>query len=1097
MRYIADLHIHSLYSRATSKASHLHGLAAWAAIKGINVLGTGDFTHPAWFAHLQEHLEEAEPGFFALKSDGNIDIRSLVPEGVTPDIEKIRFVLTSEISSIYKRGGKVRKVHNLLFAPDFAAVRKISTTLAGIGNIESDGRPILGLDSQYLLEILLESTSEGFFIPAHIWTPWFSLFGSKSGFDTIEECFGDLSSHIFALETGLSSDPEMNRHVSALDRFTFISNSDCHSPGKLGREANIFDTGFDFFSMREAIRSPVDAGGNQVFASTIEFYPEEGKYHCDGHRKCGVCMEPAQTVAHQGICPVCGKPMTIGVLNRVMELADRKKSEYPTGSPAVHSLTPLPELLSELLGVGPASKKVMTAYAKLINTFGSEFNLLLNTGIEDIAQNSSTLLGEAIKRIREGRVIRQPGFDGEFGVIRVFAPEERNHLAGQLNLFGIPPAHPRKKRPVRKSVVRAGIKKKQSPVSRKKRLNPEQQAAIDSNARNIIVKAGPGTGKTHTLVQKVVRIFKQDGSPCTVITFTNKAADEVQQRLDEALGKNHDVFVATFHGYCLHLLRKNDARLRVVGPEMRHWILRRLFSDANNPEMVRLKRRISDFLAGVPGSKNDDLSRERNYFTFLDCRHLIDIEAVIPCTVHLLKQGGDVVDQIREQTGHLFVDEFQDLNHGQFDLVQLLADTSSVFAIGDPDQAIYGFRGSDPGWFFRYIEELHPEQHVLVKNYRNAPDILTAAEQVIAHNSTWSENPPAQARRSPKGVIYLHKLSSADAEAHFVASQIEQLLGGTSHREIDRLVDREQGALSLGDISVLARTAKQTEAVARELSGRGIPFQLVDLKPFYESEPTRLLYLWSRLAAGEGDAVQLLDLLGREKGVGQKSLQTVEQLLPAGCDNALEILARKSRQINSRAIRGILDQFQSLCRQIRFRAESFSLVSALELVLQRYTLDKEHTDIRRFLHLAGTFGTSITDFSRHLQRYRNSVVYDERAEAVTLMTLHAAKGLEFSVVFMVGLEEDLMPLKPRGQLTDEELLCHIEEERRLFFVGMTRAADILYLTYATSRTIYGKQEDRRPSRFIGEIKASLLEQPGLSTSMKKKKKVIGKQLSLF
>ncbi|MBW2739023.1 MAG: DNA helicase II, partial [Deltaproteobacteria bacterium] len=309
MKYIADLHIHSPFSRATSKFGTLAGLFAWARIKGINVVGTGDFTHPGWLSQLKEYLEPAEPGLFKLKDEDVPPMLSNVSCNPIP----VRFMLTSEISCIYKRDEKVRKVHNLLYVPDFESVERINAKLAAIGNIESDGRPILGLDSRNLLEILLEQAAEGFFVPAHIWTPWFSLFGSKSGFDAIEDCFADLTDHIFALETGLSSDPEMNRMISALDRFTLISNSDCHSPSKLGREANVFDTDLDFFSIREALKKP-ETGG---FKGTIEFFPEEGKYHLDGHRKCGVCLEPEETRKLKSICPVCGRKLTVGVMHRV------------------------------------------------------------------------------------------------------------------------------------------------------------------------------------------------------------------------------------------------------------------------------------------------------------------------------------------------------------------------------------------------------------------------------------------------------------------------------------------------------------------------------------------------------------------------------------------------------------------------------------------------------------------------------------------------------------------------------------------------------------------------------------------------------------
>ncbi len=435
MRFIADLHIHSRYSRATSKSSHIASLAAWARIKGVHVLGTGDFTHPAWFQELKETLAPAENGFLRLKESSKRDFSSLLRPDISAEPIPTRFVLTAEISSIYKRGGKVRKVHNILFVPDFASAERINATLAAIGSIESDGRPILGLDSRDLLEILLEKAPGGFLVPAHIWTPWFSLFGSKSGFDRLEDCFGDLSHHIFALETGLSSDPEMNRLISSLDRYTLISNSDCHSPSKLCREANIFETEFDYYSMKKAIENPCDKAGKQRFVATVEFYPEEGKYHHDGHRKCGYCCDPYTSRELSEICPECGKPMTIGVLSRVIDLADRKTPLFPEGSPGICSLIPLAEILSEIVGVGPNSKTVMLQYLKCIERFGSELNLLLHTPIQDIRSKHSTLLAEAVHRVREKEVIRQAGYDGEFGMISVFQSGEKERFAGQGDIF--------------------------------------------------------------------------------------------------------------------------------------------------------------------------------------------------------------------------------------------------------------------------------------------------------------------------------------------------------------------------------------------------------------------------------------------------------------------------------------------------------------------------------------------------------------------------------------------------------------------------------------------------------------------------------------
>lgn len=416
MRFIADLHIHSLYSRATSKQSHLRSLAAWAQIKGAHVIGTGDFTHPLWLCALKDVLAPAEPGFFQLKST----VTPGFPFPFSHGFFSTRFVLSAEVSCIYKRHGRVRKVHNLICVPDFASVERINDVLAAIGNLAADGRPVLGLDSRDLLEIVLEKAPGGFLVPAHIWTPWFSLFGSRSGFDSVEECFGDLSSHIFALETGLSSNPDMNRLVSALDRFSLISNSDCHSPTKLCREATIFDTGFDFFSMKSALQVPCDATGHRHLVATVEFYPEEGKYHYDGHRNCGFSCAPRKSKELGGKCPVCGKPLTIGVLSRVLALADRQAPVYPPGAPDVYSLIPLAEILSELLGVGSGSKAVMGKYYQLIQQVGPELTILIETPITQLADTGIPRLAEAVSRVRQNMVQRKAGFDGVFGKITVY-----------------------------------------------------------------------------------------------------------------------------------------------------------------------------------------------------------------------------------------------------------------------------------------------------------------------------------------------------------------------------------------------------------------------------------------------------------------------------------------------------------------------------------------------------------------------------------------------------------------------------------------------------------------------------------------------------
>ncbi len=428
MKFYADLHIHSRFSRATSKSLDLDALYTWAQFKGIHVLSTGDFVHPGWFKEICQKLEPAEQGFFKLKQEYAKPLDKQIPKSCR---NKVRFILSVEISSIYKKLDKVRKIHNLIFAPTFKAAEKLQKELGNIGNIHSDGRPILGLDSRNLLEIVLETDPKAFLVPAHIWTPWFSLFGSKSGFDRIEDCFGDLTKHIFALETGLSSDPLMNWRLSQLDSCVLISNSDAHSASKMGREANIFDTDFSYNGIYSALSNPKDKG----LKGTIEFFPEEGKYHYDGHRDCNTCLTPKETIKNKGLCPVCGKPVTVGVMARVEELADRAQGKKSLRWRPYHSLVPLVEVISEAKKVGPASKAVTGVFYHMLDKLGSEIHILQDAPISDIQSITGELVAEGIRRMRKGEVKIAPGYDGEYGKVNLFSPEERESFTKQLTLF--------------------------------------------------------------------------------------------------------------------------------------------------------------------------------------------------------------------------------------------------------------------------------------------------------------------------------------------------------------------------------------------------------------------------------------------------------------------------------------------------------------------------------------------------------------------------------------------------------------------------------------------------------------------------------------
>ena len=408
MKMIADLHIHSRFSMATSKEGTPENLDSWARKKGISLIGTGDFTHPVWREELKERLVSEGNGLYRLRDEYvKEESRKFPGEGT-------HFVVSGEISSIYKKNGKTRKVHNVILLPSLEAADAMAQRLEKIGNIHSDGRPILGLDSHDLLEMMLDVCPEGILIPAHIWTPHFSVLGAKSGFDSVEECFEELAPYIHALETGLSSDPAMNWRISKLDRYQLVSNSDAHSPSKLGREANLLDIDCSYEGLYRAIQT------GEGLEGTVEFFPEEGKYHFDGHRKCGVSLSPVEAERLGGICPVCGKKLTMGVDHRVEQLADRAEGFVKKDGKKYESLVPLPEVISACMGYSTASKKVQGCFEQMIQTLGTEFDILRNVPSEDIKSCAGERIAEGIENVRTGNVKRIPGYDGEYGKIELF-----------------------------------------------------------------------------------------------------------------------------------------------------------------------------------------------------------------------------------------------------------------------------------------------------------------------------------------------------------------------------------------------------------------------------------------------------------------------------------------------------------------------------------------------------------------------------------------------------------------------------------------------------------------------------------------------------
>ena len=1050
MRYHADLHIHSKYSRATSKNCDLEHLAFWARKKGIAVVGTGDFTHPVWLAELKEKLVPAEPGLFRLRPEIEQGIAEKLPaacQGPT------RFMLSVEISTIYKKGESTRKIHHLIYVPDFEAADRVVERLGRIGNIASDGRPILGLDSRHLLEIALESGPGSYLVPAHIWTPWFAVLGSRSGFDSITECYGDLADHIFAVETGLSSDPPMNWRISFLDRYRLVSNSDAHSPAKLGRETTLFEGEPDYYGLRHALET------GEGYLGTVEFFPEEGKYHLDGHRKCGIRLTPEETKANDGRCPVCGQPVTVGVMHRVDALADRAEDEAPPPSTAgdVTNLVPLPEVLSELVGSGPTSQKVGRNYERLLAALGDELSILGELPLEDIERAESSLLAEAIARLRAGKVICDAGYDGEYGVIRLFEEAElKRRTAGGL-LFDFPEAEiiERKPKPVppeRPAMVpqqappeppRAPLAADPTPISSAllAGLDSDQRAAAEIVKGPLMIVAGPGSGKTRTLTHRMAHLIADHGVPaggCLAITFTRRAATELQERLASLLpGQAAQVPVHTFHSLGLSILREhsNAAGLhrgfRIADAEERGAML----ADALEISERKARRLLN---AVSKAKRTGETPNEEvgdalaTYQSALGLRNWIDFDDLVGLALKTLEADPGIAASLRESLPWISVDEFQDLDPQQYRLMALLAgQDANLCVIGDPKQAIYGFRGADAACFERFRADYPAAKVVeLKRNYRSSGTIVTASSQMIGGDGAQAD--VAEIVRDMQARITLHTARSDRAEAEFVVQTIERELGGHSFFSIDSGRGAEGAAadLSFSDIAVLYRSDAQTPALCEALARSGLPFQ----KHSHE-----------RLA--DQPAVQaLLHSLDLDKAPDDGSLRL---RLTQAADGLRETASDGPAPDNP----------------------------ALETALYQLST------------LAARCGDHPARFAEAVPLATEADGWDPRADRISLLTLHAAKGLEFPLVFVVGLEDGLLPLLWGSRDKAAEA-----EERRLFYVGMTRAQDRLILSRAEKRLWRGQIRELPASPYLRDIEAALLEQ---SRSEARPQAAPDKQMELF
>lgn len=1066
--YIADLHIHSRFSRATSREGNPGQLDLWARRKGIHIVGTGDFTHPEWRKELEEKLEPAEDGFYTLKAEYRIKDPS-VPDDFLP-----RFVVTGEISSIYKKMDRVRKVHSVILLPGLEEAGLLSKKLETIGNIHSDGRPILGLDCRDLLEITMDLCPRSIYVPAHIWTPHFSLFGAFSGFDTVEECFEDMTPYVHAVETGLSSDPPMNWRLSALDSYQLISNSDAHSPSKLGREANLMEIPLSYDGLYGAVQEGKGLKG------TIEFFPEEGKYHYDGHRKCHLCLSPAEAARYDGKCPVCGRKLTIGVSHRIEQLADREEGYILPGAKRFESVVPLPEVIAASTGRSSASIKVEAEYKALVGKLGPEFEILRNVPVEDIRHASGRLVAEGIRRLREGRVNRIPGYDGEYGKIRLFEPSEIENPDGQMSFFtsgelfavtaeaggvqeeglqtggvqadgiqaeGLQAGKAQTDEKIRafeenltadgeETGVEAAISEaaaaeiKPEPDFAAQNLlsglNDRQLEAVTVAGRAIAVVAGPGTGKTKTLISRILYLLKERNvkpSEITAVTFTKKAAGEMQERLLKELGGKRTVNrmrIGTFHGICHELLKEAGLEFKLAGDmetlELAGQVIKELNLSVRPKQFLR---QISLMKTGLSGQE----PALRRYQELLKTAGVLDFDDLLTKTLALFEnqapENRKLLEGFSRNFSFLLVDEFQDISPVQFRLIKAWNRSGrELFVIGDPDQAIYSFRGADSGCF-KLLAGSWPQLKTisLVENYRSTEPILAGAISVISRNE--GEERILRPRGSGGSLIRLAEAKSELSEAIFVAKEINRMVGGIDMLDAQGGLDAHNAGTIRGfaDIAVLYRTHHQAALLEDCLKKEGIPYVVAGRDDFLTEEKTR------------GTVCFFQYLLDREDCLAKETAGKLLWGLEAGCltDSILDAAAE---QYQDRAKKEkpskLLERF---CREMELTENE-----ALQKLCSMALFYKTMADFLEAL----SFGQE-GDLKRCGGKAYTS-------DAVALMTLHGSKGLEFPAVFLTGVRKGMIPFESGKEPVNQE------EERRLFYVGMTRAKEELILTTSKEKS---------------------------------------------
>jgi uncharacterized protein (TIGR00375 family) len=1071
MTFIADFHIHSRFSLATSKELNPANLDYWAKIKGISLVGTGDFTHPKWLNELTEQLESSSPGLYRLKK------QFILQNPIISQNNDVNFIVTSEISCIYKKNNKVRKVHCVIFAPSFEIAQKLQNEmLKHKFNINSDGRPIIGMDAKNLLEMCLNISEDILFVPAHIWTPWFSVLGAKSGFDNIKECFEDLTDYIFAVETGLSSDVPMNKTCSFLDSYVLLSNSDAHSPDKLGRNANRFNTGLDYYSIIKAIKNK----DKKALLGTIDLFPQEGKYHYAGHRKCKVCLNPLETLKNNEICPVCGKKVTLGVMDRVMQLADRfNLSEKDIDLPFSY-IIPLPEILAEILNSSPNSKKVQTQYFQLIKNFGNEFNILLNFSVDEISKNADTLITEAVRRMRNREIIIKEGYDGEYGIIKVFddgeiekflsrkilytSDSQKNVIRKQRQLFDFDIIEFKKLKEnykVNNEIQQVNESDEKYPYG----LTRQQYEAICHSDGPSLIIAGPGTGKTRTLAYKVSHLIDEKNinpENILVITFTNKACDEIKDRLSSILGNetSNNINIYTFHGFGYKIINENiditgrKKNFSIISETEKTEILKSLNIPYQN--ITKIVNSLSEFKQKILHVENinlTDFKGENNFINELVGNYddellninAFDLDDLLRIPVLLFKNHESLLDKNQQKYKYVLVDEYQDVNEAQYYLLMLLvAKNRNITAIGDPNQSIYGFRGANVTFIQRFKDDF-PDAAIfnLTQSFRCTNKILKASQNIVKTKISGFQFSLSGISEGVK--INISQQPTDKSEAEFIARTIENMIGGTRFFSIDSNLahgHEEFNIKGFSDFAVLARTKYQLKTIAKAFNDHAIPYRLI----------------------------------GENELLNSKFVNKLIYILKAFLKK--EIFFKSEKHDLSIDLKNIPD---------------LPLNELIVFITEKYlnSYKEEEPDIYQLIiSKAKDYNNDINGFLNSLILGTEADLYDYNTEFVPLMTLHASKGLEFQCVFIAGCEDGLIPYNIFSNYNFNE-----EEEKRLLYVGMTRAKNYLYLTYANKRFYRNIELSLTRSRFLDKIEKDLYKIE--KQKAKVTKKTDGIQLKLF